>query len=221
MPEGNRREAIIPLGGLPGNFSAAEAAQRAGPALFPYLALLRAGFALPQASLLARWALTSPFHPCLRASRGKAKKITHIAQKNRKQVNIPIHRELLFALEVERVRRSPAPSEPILLNPSTGKPMSRPRLYYRMNALGKRAGVEKANPHRFRDTFAADLLLKGTTPYYVARLLGDTIQTIEDHYSEFVQEHQERARQFIEADGGLESLGTLSAHPHPKGRSVN
>ena len=41
-------------------------AQRAGPALPSYLVLHRAGFALPAALLSPRWALTPPFHPCLR-----------------------------------------------------------------------------------------------------------------------------------------------------------
>ena len=37
---------------------------RAGPALPPYLALLHAGFSMPQVLPPGRWALTPPFHPC-------------------------------------------------------------------------------------------------------------------------------------------------------------
>jgi hypothetical protein len=50
----------------------------------------------------------------------------------------------------------------------------RPRLYQRMLALGKRAGVNNAHPHRFRDTLAVDLLSRGASPYDVAKMLGDT-----------------------------------------------
>jgi hypothetical protein len=43
-----------------------ERAQRAGPALPSYLVLHHAGFAVPPPLLPERWALTPPFHPCLR-----------------------------------------------------------------------------------------------------------------------------------------------------------
>jgi hypothetical protein len=42
------------------------APQRAGPALPSYLVLHHAGFAVPPSLLPERWALTPPFHPCLR-----------------------------------------------------------------------------------------------------------------------------------------------------------
>jgi predicted transcriptional regulator len=37
-------------------------------------------------------------------------------------------------------------------------------------------------PRRFRDTLAVDLLLRGASPYDAAKLLGDTIETVERHY---------------------------------------
>ncbi len=62
---------IIPLSDLPGSHLLAPKNEaRAGPALLPYLVLLRAGFAVPQASQPARWALTPPFHPHLRRHPG-------------------------------------------------------------------------------------------------------------------------------------------------------
>ena len=151
----------------------------------------------------------------------KEKKISRITEKNSKQVTIPIHPELLFALQAERDRRNPSQQETVLLNPATGKPLRRPGMYVRMKALGKRAGVVHVHPHRYRDTFACDLLLKGASVYYVAKLLGDTAQTIETHYAPFVQEHIERARGFIEADGGLEPDRTKIAHPPTPGRTPN
>lgn len=92
---------------------------------------------------------------------------------------VPIHSELLFALEIERDRRKPNPWDRVLLNPETGKPYTRLRLYYRITALGRRAGVANSNPHRFRDTLAVEMLARGATPYDVAKILGDTIETVE------------------------------------------
>jgi integrase len=134
-----------------------------------------------------------------------AREINRLTQKRSKRVIVPIHQELLFELEAERARRQPKAEDRILLNPATGRPMTRPRLYERMLALGRRVDVPGANPHRFRDTFAVDLLSKGASPYDVAKLLGDTIETIEKHYSPFVKELRERARRIMESGEGLEA----------------
>jgi site-specific recombinase XerD len=69
-----------------------------------------------------------------------------------------------------------------------GTVLTRKRLYHRMLSLGKRAGVADAHPHRFRDTFAVDMLARGATAYDVAKLLGDTIETVGQHYAEFVKD---------------------------------
>jgi len=92
------------------------------------------------------------------------------------------------------------------VNPVTGQPLTRPRLYQRMLALGRRAGVSNVHPHRFRDTFAVDLLLRGASPYDVAKMLGDTIETVEKHYMPFVRELRERVRRILENGTGLEEL---------------
>ncbi len=136
-----------------------------------------------------------------------AREINRLTQKRKKRVVLPIPQELFFALEAERDRRQPQPDERILLNPGNrakGEPMTRPRLYQRMLALGKRAGVPDAHPHRFRDTFAVDLLARGATPYDVAKMLGDTVDTVERHYAPFVKELRDRARRLMENGEGLE-----------------
>jgi integrase len=130
--------------------------------------------------------------------------IERVTQKRRKRVIIPIQTELLFALEVERDQRQPQPADRVLINPETDKPMARPRLYERMKALGKRADVADVHPHRFRDTLAVDMLSRGASPYDVAKVLGDTIETIERHYTPFVRELRERVRGILESEGGLE-----------------
>jgi integrase len=149
-----------------------------------------------------------------------SREINRLTLKRRKRVIIPIHQELLFALEVERDRRKPQPEDRALLNPVTGKPLTRPRLYERMLALGRRAGVLSANPHRFRDTYAVDLLARGASPYDVAKLLGDTVETIEKHYAPFVKELRERPRRIMETGEGLEITGTQRAQQTPKLDSI-
>jgi integrase len=143
-----------------------------------------------------------------------AREINRVTQKRRKRVVLPVHQELLFALETERQRRKPLPDARVLLNPRNGKWLTRPRLYERILALGRRAGVLRAHPHRFRDTFAVDMLARGASPYDVAKLLGDTVDTIEKHYAPFVRELRERARGIMENGEGLEKTsGTFWAHP--------
>jgi integrase len=136
-----------------------------------------------------------------------------VTQKRRKLVIVPTHTELLFALEVEHERLRPAPTDRVLLNPSTQKAMSRPRLYKRMLALGKRAGVPNARPHRFRDTFAVDVLSRGGSPYDVAKMLGDTIETVERHYMPFVRELRERVRNILENGTGIEETAKRAPEP--------
>jgi integrase len=127
-------------------------------------------------------------------------------------VILPIPQELLFALETERDRSKPREQGRVLVNPITGRPMTRPRLYQRMLSLGKRAGVADSHPHRFRDTLAVDMLARGATPYDVAKLLGDTIATVEKHYAPFVKELREHTRRLMENGEGLEKTpGTFWA----------
>jgi integrase len=132
--------------------------------------------------------------------------ITRLTLKRQKRVVIPMHTELSFALEAEAQRRSPLPNETVLLNPSTGAPLTRPRLYERMLALGRRAGVPDAHPHRFRDTFCVDLLARGVNPYNVSRLMGVTVEMLEKHYAPFVPELRDRVRTALEIGPGLESI---------------
>lgn len=57
--------------------------------------------------------------------------------------------------------------------------------------LGKRAGIENLHPHRFRDTFAVELLSQGADIRTVQKLLGHkSVQTTERHYAHFVVAHQ-------------------------------
>ncbi len=141
------------------------------------------------------------------------KEIERVTQKRKKRVVLPMHAELLFALEAERDRLKPGPTDRVLMNPNTAAVLTRPRLYQRMLALGKRAGVPSAHPHRFRDTLAVDMLSRGASPYDVAKMLGDTIDTVEKHYTPFVKELRERVRNLLETGVGLEELAQKTAAP--------
>jgi hypothetical protein len=67
-----------------------------------------------------------------------------------------------------------------------------------------------------------DMLARGASPYDVAKLLGDTVDTIEKHYAPFVRELRERARSIMEkwrrlGEGFWHDLGTVRA---PEGRNA-
>jgi hypothetical protein len=42
----------------------------------------------------------------------------------------------------------------------------------------------------------------------VAKLLGDTVETVEKYYALYVRELRERARRFVESQEGLENVDT-------------
>jgi integrase len=56
-----------------------------------------------------------------------------------------------------------------------------------------KAGIVDGHPHRFRDTFAVDLLQKGVSLEEVSKLLGHaSIRITEKHYAPWVQERQSK-----------------------------
>jgi hypothetical protein len=57
------------------------------------------------------------------------------------------------------------------------------------------------------------MLARGASPYDVAKMLGDTIETVEKHYTPFVKELRERVRSLLETGVGLEELAQKTAEP--------
>jgi len=136
----------------------------------------------------------------------------------RKTAVIPLLDELRPALERERESRHPQPSDTVLLNPMAGHAVTEPNLTYLIRKLGERCGVE-AHPHRFRDTFAVDCLLKGVDLPSIAKMLADKVDAILDHYVPFVEELRERAKNLINTGKGLEQYS--DAHWRHNGNSTD
>lgn len=136
---------------------------------------------------------------------------------NGQKVIIPIAQELMAALEGEFDQRKPNPNDLVLIDSATGQPFNRPdlacndrynALTYRIQVLGEHAGVTDAGPHRFRDTFAVDMLLRTDNLDYVADLLGDTVKTVKEYYLPFVRELRERVRFHLDNGKGIEQFET-------------
>ena len=88
--------------------------------------------------------------------------------------------------------------------------MPRPRLNEQMLALGSRAGVAKGTPAQVQGhALAVDMLSRGASPFDVAKIFGDAIDTMERHYTPFVKELRERVRDIPNSEAGLEKPVTV------------
>jgi integrase/recombinase XerD len=65
--------------------------------------------------------------------------------------------------------------------------------------VAKLAGVKDAYPHRFRDTFAVELLLAGVPIEQVSMLLGhSSIKVTEKHYAPWVRARQQQMEESLD-----------------------
>ena len=68
----------------------------------------------------------------------------------------------------------------------------------RLATLWKCIGIQGGHPHRFRDTFAVELLLGGVDIKTVSMLLGHaSVQVTEKHYAPWVRERQMKLEQEV------------------------
>jgi len=78
------------------------------------------------------------------------------------------------------------------------------------------AGIPEGHAHRFRDTFAVDLLQAGVPMERVSMLLGhSSIKVTEKHYSPWVRDRQEQLEADVRRTWGhavAETKGTLEVH---------
>jgi len=143
--------------------------------------------------------------------RGVNGEIEVLTQKRNKTAIIPLSTELKTVLEQAYSKRKPGPEDLVLLNPENGEPfVSRKRLYERCKALGVRAGVKRVTPHCFRDTFACDMLARGVDIYDVAKMLADTVDTVERHYAQFVPAARDAVQSRMDTGVGIEERAKLA-----------
>jgi site-specific recombinase XerD len=112
----------------------------------------------------------------------KQRYLTLRQEKTGEPVRIPLSPKLIEVLDVLPERLfSQGPGRDSTLKGS---------LHRSLDRLGEIAGVH-VHPHRFRDTFAVQLLSEGADIRTVQLLLGhDSVKTTEKHYAHFVKEHQ-------------------------------
>ena len=68
----------------------------------------------------------------------------------------------------------------------------------RLVKMFRAVGIPNAHAHRFRDTFAVEMLLKGVPLERVSILLGHTsVRVTERHYSPWIKARQEQAEQDV------------------------
>jgi site-specific recombinase XerD len=147
--------------------------------------------------------------------RGVNGEIEMLTQKRSKTAIIPLSTELRNALEEVFEARFKSSKvnlvDFVLYNPDTKKPFrSRARLYERVKCLAERAGIGRATPHFFRDTFACDMLARGASIFDVAKMLADTVDTIEKHYASFVQAARDAAQLRMDNGIGIEERAKLA-----------
>jgi integrase len=136
------------------------------------------------------------------------------ARKNKEAIVLPIHSALAAVLRAEKSRRNPSDSDTVLLNPLTGQAYdpNGKGLYRRMSAIGQRLGIEETRPHRFRCSFAVDALLKRAQPLEIARLLGDSLETVIKHYLPMSEALSKNTRDLLaREDLGLEAAEGASS----------
>lgn len=110
--------------------------------------------------------------------------ITIRAHKNKKLVRLPVHQEIEDALS-----KLPTHTEYIFWS-GEGNPKSCVGDWQRtFRRLDKLAGVH-IHAHRWRHTFAAELLSQGVPVAQVAAILGNTSRIVEKHYSQFIEQRQ-------------------------------
>lgn len=106
----------------------------------------------------------------------------------------------------------------MLHNPQTGLPFTaRKILYHRLKLLGERAGVKRVTPHCFRDTFACDMLARGNGVYEIAKMLADTVKTVEDYYASFIPAARDAVQAKMDTGIGIEEQAALAKQ---RGRKV-
>jgi len=152
---------------------------RYGPKIEPMVLLLRySGLRMQDAA-------------CLERSRLVDDKLFLYQQKPGMPVYCPLPPSV-----VERLKAVQNDNDRFFFYDGTSQPQSMvkswDRVFQKVFATAKPA-VKGGHPHRFRDTFAVSLLLKGVSIEIVSKLLGhSSIKVTERHYSPWVKARQDQ-----------------------------
>jgi len=121
-------------------------------------------------------------------------KVFLYTQKTGTPVYLPLPEFVLNALE-----QAPVTNERYYFWSGNGKPKSAVADWQRSLAkVYKTTGVPDAHAHRFRDTFAVELLLSGVPLERVSVLLGhSSVKITERHYAPWVLERQEQMEEDV------------------------
>ena len=120
-------------------------------------------------------------------------------------LEIAILPDLEAILRKEREERNPSGNDYVLLDPNTQRPFKADghAIYNRIVALGNRAGVDDAYPHRFRDTFGQDCLLRGLGDARTAAYMGIDVKTFCKHYKKWDDELKKQSHAIYRSGTGL------------------
>jgi integrase/recombinase XerC len=80
----------------------------------------------------------------------------------------------------------------------------------RIKLVFDKAKVKNAHPHRFRHTFAVELLKQGTPAGTVAALLGNTEQIVIKHYSAWVEARQQTLDDAVKKANGYHDVKPIA-----------
>lgn len=143
--------------------------------------------------------------------RGANGEIEILTQKRSKVAIIPLATELRENLESLYRERKPRGEDYVLLNPETGVPIAnRAILSRRVIEICDRARV-KGSAHCFRDTFACDMLTRGIGVFEVAKMLADTVETVEEYYAQFVPAARDAVQTKMDSGVGIEEQAKIAA----------
>ena len=123
---------------------------------------------------------------------------------------VPLSREARSHLEayLEWRRQEGGMFEPVMASPmflaqdpkTAGKLLGYKGLHRMVKKLGKLAGVEDINPHRFRHTFGTEVTRRGVDPLFGQELLGIKSDRVFQRYTKGVFK-QAAAEAYLQAIG--------------------
>jgi integrase len=91
-----------------------------------------------------------------------------------------------------------SPKRPFLYGAFKNQAYLANEVYYRMQTIGERCGVEDCRPHRLRDAFAVRMLLKGIPLDDVSRLLGHcSVKVTDTYYAKWVASRKRRLERLV------------------------